>query len=116
MSWHDWLDLIQLFAPSLITAAALGIGASIIGFFVILRGESLMALALPQVVAVGAALALRWELEGWKTLPPPLAVALAALAYFVLAKRAESERGCCPAFMSRECVFRSCSSRTRGRK
>src|SRR5439155_22677036 len=41
----------------------------------------------PQVVAVGAALALRWELQGWKTLPPPLAVALATLLYFVLAKR-----------------------------
>src|SRR5437867_1223378 len=32
-------------------------------------------------------MALRWELQGWKTLPPPLAVALAALFYFVLAKR-----------------------------
>src|SRR5437762_13207894 len=87
MTWHDWIDLIRLFEAPLITAAALGIGASIVGFFVLLRGEALMALALPQVVAVGAALALRWELEGWKTLPPPLAVALASLAYFVIAKR-----------------------------
>jgi zinc/manganese transport system permease protein len=87
MTLHDWLDLIRLFSAALTTAAALGIAASIVGLFVLLRGEALMALALPQVVAVGAALALRWELQGWKTLPPPLAVAVAALAYFVLAKR-----------------------------
>ena len=87
MSLHDWIALVQLFAAALLTAAALGIAASIVGFFALLRGEALMALALPQVVAIGAALALRWELEGWRTLPPPLAVALAAVAYFVLAKR-----------------------------
>src|SRR3954449_8634000 len=87
MTLHDWLDLIRLFEAPLITAAALGVGASIVGFFVLLRGEALMALALPQVVAIGAALSLRWELEGVKSLPPPLAVALATLFYFVLAKR-----------------------------
>jgi ABC-type Mn2+/Zn2+ transport system permease subunit len=87
MTLQDWLSLIHLFIPSLATAGALGVAAGIVGLFVILRGEALMALALPQIVAVGAALALRWELEGWKTLPPPLAVALAALLYFVLAKR-----------------------------
>lgn len=87
MSGQDWLDLIRLFQASLITSAALAIAASIVGFFVLLRGEGLMALALPQVVAIGAAMALRWELQGWKTLPPPLAVAMATLAYFVLAKR-----------------------------
>jgi ABC-type Mn2+/Zn2+ transport system permease subunit len=84
---HDWYDLTHLFAASLTTAAALAIAASIIGLFVTLRGEALMALALPQIVAVGAALALRWELEGWRTLPPPLVLALVALVYFVLAKR-----------------------------
>src|SRR3954447_1529528 len=87
MTLREWLDLISLFAAALTTAAALGIAASVVGLFVLLRGEALMALALPQIVAVGAALALRWELEGWRSLPPPLAVALAALVYFVLAKR-----------------------------
>lgn len=87
MSWTEWRDLIQLFAPALKTAAALGIAGGIVGFFVLLRGEALMALALPQVVAVGAALALRWELQGSRAFPPPLVVALAALTYFVLAKR-----------------------------
>ncbi len=87
MSWNDWFDLIRLFAPSLKTAAALGLAGSIVGLFVLLRGEALMALALPQIVAVGAAIALRYELEGWKSFPPPIAVALAALVYFVLAKR-----------------------------
>lgn len=87
MSWNDWLDLIRLFAPSLKTAAALGLAGSVVGLFVLLRGEALMALALPQIVAVGAAIALRYELEGWKSFPPPIAVALAAPVYFVLAKR-----------------------------
>jgi ABC-type Mn2+/Zn2+ transport system permease subunit len=87
MSWNDWLDLIRLFAPALKTAAALGIAGGVVGFFVLLRGEAIMALALPQVVAIGAASALRYELEGWKSFPPPLAVAIAALVYFVLAKR-----------------------------
>ena len=87
MTWQDWLDLLRLFAPVLVTASAVGIAGGIVGVFVLLRGEPLMALALPQVVAIGSALALRWELEGWRALPPPLAVALAALAYFVLTKR-----------------------------
>jgi ABC-type Mn2+/Zn2+ transport system permease subunit len=87
MTASDWFNLIHLFAPALTTAAALACAAAIVGFFVLLRGESLMALVLPQIVAVGAALALRWELQGWKTLPPPLAVAFVALVYFVLAKR-----------------------------
>ena len=87
MTWHEWLDLIQLFWASLLAAAALGVAASVIGFFVLLRGEALLALALPQIVAIGVALALRWELQGWQTLPPPLLIALAALAYLVLAKR-----------------------------
>ena len=93
MTWHDWLDLIRLFSPALITAAAVGIAAGVAGVFVLLRGEALMALALPQVVAVGSALAMRWELSGWKTLPPPLAVALAALTYFVLSKRRGASAG-----------------------
>src|SRR5438477_98034 len=33
MSAQEWLDLTRLFAPSLITAAALGIGGSIVGVF-----------------------------------------------------------------------------------
>jgi ABC-type Mn2+/Zn2+ transport system permease subunit len=87
MSAADWLDLIQVFRASLITAAALGIAGSIAGFFVLLRGEALMALALPQVVAIGAALTLRWELEGVAGLLAPLGVAISALTYFVLVKR-----------------------------
>jgi ABC-type Mn2+/Zn2+ transport system permease subunit len=87
MTLHEWLDLIKLFGPALETAAALGIAGSVVGLFVLLRGEALMALALPQVVAIGAALSLRWELEGWRAFPPPLSVALCTLAYFVLAKR-----------------------------
>jgi ABC-type Mn2+/Zn2+ transport system permease subunit len=98
MTFPQWLDLARLFVGSLTTAAALGFAAGIVGLFVVLRGEALMALALPQIVAVGAALALRWELEGWKTLPPPLAVASAALAYFVLTKRRGTAAWVLPCF------------------
>jgi ABC-type Mn2+/Zn2+ transport system permease subunit len=87
MTLHDWLSLVTLFAAALTTAAALAIAAGVVGVFVLLRNEALMALALPQIVAVGAALALRWEWQGHATLAPPLVVALAALAFFVLAKR-----------------------------
>src|SRR5205085_9094477 len=87
VSLHEWYDLACLFAAALSTAAALAVAAGVIGLFVILRGEAMMALALPQIVAVGAALTLRWGLEGHATLGPPIAVASAALIYFVLAKR-----------------------------
>jgi len=59
----------------------------VLGVFMLLRREALMALALPQVVAIGAAMALRWELEGVWTLVPALAAALVALVYLVLGRR-----------------------------
>lgn len=93
MTWNDWLSLIQLFAPALIAAAAVGFAGASAGVFVLLRRESLMALALPQIVAVGAALTLRWELEGISTLGPPLVIAVAAVLYFVLLKRRGGNSG-----------------------
>jgi len=67
--------------PLLFTAAALAIAAGVLGTFVLLRREALVALAVPQIVAIGAALSLRFA---WPKLPPALvavAVALALLAW-----------------------------------
>jgi len=79
-----WRDLVRLFFPALATAAAVGVSASVVGTFVLLRREGLMALALPQVVAVGAAVGMRL---GWPTLPPALVCAGVAAVYFALSKR-----------------------------
>ncbi len=76
----EYAGVIALLAPSLATAAAVGLGASQVGTFVLARREGMTALALPQVVAVGAAAALRF---GWPALPPALAAA--ALAVLLLA-------------------------------
>ncbi len=76
--------LLQLFAPALITAAAAGIAGSILGVFVLLRREALMALAIPQIVAVGAAIGMR---NNWPTLPPALVAAAGGMIYFAASKR-----------------------------
>jgi manganese/zinc/iron transport system permease protein len=80
----DWRALLLLFAPALITAAAIGVSGSIVGTLVLLRREALAALAIPQVVAVGAALGMR---QGWPTLPPALVAAAVGLFYLVMSKR-----------------------------
>jgi ABC-type Mn2+/Zn2+ transport system permease subunit len=74
--WQTYRDLLMVNAPALVAAAGLAIGASLIGVFVVLRREGLLALALPQVVAVGAAVGLRQE---WPFLPPAIAAAVVAL-------------------------------------
>ena len=79
-----WGRLIQMFEYMLATAAALGVSASVLGLFVVLRREALVAFAIPQVVSVGAAIGM---LRGWPKLPPALAVALVALVYFALSRR-----------------------------
>jgi zinc/manganese transport system permease protein len=80
----QWGRLIVNFDYMLMTAAALGIAGSILGLFVLLRREALVALAIPQVVAVGAAIGMRLE---WPTLPPALGLAVIALVYFALSRR-----------------------------
>jgi len=81
---EHWRELISFFAPGLITAVAIGIAGSVCGVLVLLRREALLALALPQVVAAGAAVGLRL---GWPTLPPALLAATAALLYLVITRR-----------------------------
>lgn len=80
----EWGRLIVNFDTMLITAAALGVAGSVLGLFVLLRREALVALAIPQVVAVGAAIGMRFE---WPTLPPALGLAVVALVYFALSRR-----------------------------
>lgn len=91
----EWWPLIGDFRYMLETAAALGIGAAVLGFFVLLRREALVALAIPQVVAVGAAVGMRFS---WPTLPPALGTALVALVYFALAKRWAASNWVVPSF------------------
>jgi ABC-type Mn2+/Zn2+ transport system permease subunit len=83
-TWEGWLGLVKLFAPALITAVAVGIACAVSGVFVLLRREALLALALPQVVAVGAAVGMRL---GWPTLPPAMAAAVAAVVYLAGTRR-----------------------------
>ncbi len=91
----DWGRLVHNFEYMLITAGALGVAGSVLGLFVLLRREALVALAIPQVVAVGAAIGMRYSIP---TLPPALAVALVALVYFALSRRWGAANWIIPAF------------------
>jgi ABC-type Mn2+/Zn2+ transport system permease subunit len=79
-----WIRVFIFSAPALIVGAGIGISCSILGVFVILRREALLALALPQVVAMGAAVAMLCE---WPTLPPALVAAMLALVALAIARR-----------------------------
>jgi len=83
-SFHEYAEIVELLWPALATSAAVAIGASQVGTFVQLRREAMAALALPQVVAVGAALGLRW---GWPTLGPALVTAALAVVLLAWSKR-----------------------------
>ncbi len=83
-SLSDYIDTIRVVYPSLVTAAALGIGGGIVGTFVLLRREALLTLAMPQVVAVGAALGMVMQ---WATLPPALASVIIAVLLLAWSKR-----------------------------
>jgi zinc/manganese transport system permease protein len=81
MSLEHYREMIAFLWPSLAVAAAIAGAAGPAGTLVILRRDSLLTLALPQVVAVGIALGLRFD---WPPLYPALAVlglTLALLAW-----------------------------------
>jgi zinc/manganese transport system permease protein len=80
----DYIHIIEVVYPSLVTAAALGIAGGIVGTFVLLRREALLTLAMPQVVAVGAAIGLRM---GWPSLPPALAAVILAVLLLAWSRR-----------------------------
>ena len=101
----EWVEryaaLSELFWPSIVTGLAAGIAGGVLGVFVLLRREALVALALPQVVAAGAAFGMRFfgplavppALEplavhvGWPTLPPAVAFVVAALLALAVSRR-----------------------------
>ncbi|HWB18802.1 MAG TPA: metal ABC transporter permease [Phycisphaerales bacterium] len=85
-SLSEYWELVELLTTSLATAAAVAVGGSQVGTFVLTRKEGLAALALPQVVAVGVAVALR---EGW----PPIWPAIVAAGAAVLALGWSKQRG-----------------------
>jgi ABC-type Mn2+/Zn2+ transport system permease subunit len=70
--------------PALLAAGALGIAGAIVGVFVLLRRETLLALALPQVVTLGAAIAMRL---GWPALPPVVACVAASTGWVAWSRR-----------------------------
>jgi ABC-type Mn2+/Zn2+ transport system permease subunit len=92
--WSDYVEIVRLLWPSLAAAAATGLGASSIGTFVLLRREPLAALALPHVVAVGAAVSLRME---WPPLPAALASVTLAVAVLALSRRRGADHWVLPA-------------------
>lgn len=93
-SFNDYVEIVKVLGPSLITAAALAVAASTVGTFVLLRREALVALAMPHVVAVGAAVGLRM---GWPNLPPALAAVVVAVGLMVWSKRQEANHWLLPA-------------------
>ena len=84
ISLREYADLMIFFAPSLTAASAVGIAGGVVGVFVLLRREGLVALSIPHLLAVGAALALR---NGWPTLPPAVVAAATAMALLAWSKR-----------------------------
>jgi manganese/iron transport system permease protein len=82
--WAEFGETIVFLLPSLLTAAAVGVAGAVVGVFVLLRRQALVALALPNVVAVGAAIGLS---AGIATLPPAIAAVVAALVLLALAQR-----------------------------
>jgi ABC-type Mn2+/Zn2+ transport system permease subunit len=77
-------SLVRFFAPALAVAAAAGVCGGVLGPFVLLRGEALLAFSLPQAVAVGVAVALRM---GWPTLPPAVIAVGLLLAVIAVERR-----------------------------
>jgi zinc transport system permease protein len=69
--------------PLLAAAGTLAVASAVTGTFVLLRRDALVALALPQVAAIGGALSLRYA---WPKLPPALAALALALALLAWAR------------------------------
>ena len=77
---------LQVSWPSMHAATSLAVAGSVVGVFMVLRREALVALSMPQIVTLGAALGLRL---GWRTLPTALLVVAAALSLMALSRRRE---------------------------
>ena len=89
MTASQYLELIDLNGPALVAAGALALGASLVGVFVLLRRDALLALALPQAVAVGAAIGFRMQ-SLWPIVPALLAAGAAlGIIAWARARRAD---------------------------
>lgn len=101
-SLTEYAEICSVLAPSLVVATAVGVAASTMGVFVMLRREAMMALALPQTVAVGAALALRL---GWPSLPLALASVGMAVGLISMSKRRGADHWLLPSlYIAALCV------------
>jgi zinc transport system permease protein len=90
----NWWELISFFWPALLIGGALALAGSAVGTFVLLRRDSLLALAVPQVVAVGAALAMKYN---WPTsFPAALAAVTFALALLAVTRLRRRETALLP--------------------
>lgn len=109
-------DIPARYRPSLIVVwpgmlVALAIAGGITGLFMVLRREALVALSLPQVVVLGAAIGLKlsWPAKmGGPTLAPMLLTVALALVLIAWWGRARAAAYCCPRFTSLASVSRSC--------
>jgi len=84
-SLHDLFataDNWSYYWPKLLVPAALAVGCGLIGVFVLLRREGMVALVLPEAVVTGASIAMlmHWE----SRLPPAIAVTAVALVLLAL--------------------------------
>jgi zinc transport system permease protein len=81
----NWSELIAFFWPALVIGLALALVGPAVGTFVLLRRDGLLALAIPQAVAVGAALAMKYN---WASnLPAAMAAVALALALLAWTRR-----------------------------
>jgi len=90
----EYLPTLQVVWPALLVAVALAIAGGITGTFMVLRRESLLALSVPQVVMLGAAVGLRL---GWPTLPPAMVTVAVALILMAWCRRRDAENLVLPA-------------------
>jgi zinc/manganese transport system permease protein len=109
---NDYTPVLQVIWPALLAAAALALAGGVLGIFVILRRETLVALALPQIVILGAAIGLRWVEPQFAsftaahqnlfwlppaTLPPAILAVAVALGLMAWSKRRDPRSVLLPA-------------------
>jgi ABC-type Mn2+/Zn2+ transport system permease subunit len=87
-------ELILFFWPVLVIGGALALAGPAVGTFVLLRRDGLLAVAIPQAVAVGAALAMKYD---WASnLPAAMAAVVLALALLAWTRRRRQDDSLLP--------------------
>ena len=86
MFWtQDVIEGLKLGLPSASLAGCMALAGGTLGVPTLLKRHSLAALALPQAVAIGVALSLRWGAEGW-ALPMAILAVASVVAFLASAK------------------------------